>query len=65
MLSESDAITVVSKGLAKEFGDRAKKIEVIYNGFDEVDIPEKKEIITDSFSLEYIGLMVKDLSLIY
>ena len=55
VLSECDAITVVSNGLAKEFEDRASKIEVIYNGFDEADIPDKKQINTDTFSLEYIG----------
>ena len=55
VLQECDAITVVSKGLAKEFAKRAKKVEVIYNGFDHEDIPERREIISDQFSLEYIG----------
>jgi len=55
VLDKCDAITVVSNGLANEFGDRAARVEVVYNGFDHEDLPQKEEVTTDHFCLEYIG----------
>lgn len=55
VLKNSDAVTVVSNGLVKEFEDRAKSIEVIYNGFDHSDMPDPGSITTEKFNLEYIG----------
>ncbi|MBL4755586.1 MAG: glycosyltransferase, partial [Flavobacteriales bacterium] len=55
VLSQADAVIAVSAGLAAEFKDRAKNLEVIYNGFDDSDIPQISPEVTKSFALEYIG----------
>jgi len=55
VLMEADAVTVVSEGLVKEFGDRAQNIEVIYNGYDEDDFSDKSLSQTEKFTLGYIG----------
>ena len=55
VLTSADAVVAVSSGLEEEFKDRAKSVEVIYNGFDHEDIPEKDASTTGKFSLEYIG----------
>lgn len=55
VLGNCDAVSVVSNGLVEEFGDRAKVIETIYNGFDHEDIKHPGEFFTDKFNLEYIG----------
>jgi glycosyltransferase involved in cell wall biosynthesis len=55
VVCSADAITVVSKGMKDEFSDRAKKIEIIQNGFDQNDIPEKEITTTSVFKLSYIG----------
>ncbi|MCK5028600.1 MAG: glycosyltransferase [Bacteroidales bacterium] len=55
VLMNSDLVTVVSKGLMEEFKDRAKKIEVVYNGFDPEDIPETIPEKTEIFTLSYVG----------
>lgn len=38
VLQNADKVVVVSDGLKQEFGDRAKSIDVIYNGFDNDDM---------------------------
>lgn len=55
VLENADLVTVVSNGLSEEFKDRAKKIEVVYNGFDPADIPETILEKTEIFRLSYIG----------
>jgi glycosyltransferase involved in cell wall biosynthesis len=55
VVKNADLVTVVSNGLLEEFKDRAKKIEVVYNGFDPEDISEKKPEKADRFMLSYIG----------
>jgi glycosyltransferase involved in cell wall biosynthesis len=39
VLATADSVTVVSPGMAAEFGHRAKELAVIYNGFDTDDFP--------------------------
>lgn len=55
VLEQSDVSIAVSHGLVKEFEDRAKKIELIPNGFDLGDIPSRKIIRTENFVLSYVG----------
>ncbi len=55
VLKKADFVTVVCNGLKKEFEDRAQQINVIYNGFDQHEMPEKKEESTNHFRIEYIG----------
>ena len=55
VLSESDALTVVGPSLQKEFSDRTKRSAVIYNGFDAIDLPDRKVQKTECFTLRYIG----------
>lgn len=50
----ANALMVVSPGLKAEFNDRARQVEVIYNGFDPHDL--SGEVEPDQvFSLAYIG----------
>ena len=55
VIMNADLVTVVSKGLQDEFENRAKKSEIIYNGFDPADIPETKTIKSERFILSYVG----------
>lgn len=56
VVSKADYITVISKGLQKEFKDRNSNIELIYNGFDEDDIPKKINLNKDKcFKIAYVG----------
>lgn len=55
VISTADMVTVVSHGMKKEFGNRAKKIDIIFNGFDDIDIVEKKMEVTEKFILAYVG----------
>ncbi len=55
VLKQADVVTVVCNGLKQEFEDRTQKIEVIYNGFDQREMPEKKEYPTNNFNIDYIG----------
>jgi glycosyltransferase involved in cell wall biosynthesis len=55
VLVNADLVTVVSNGLSEEFNDRAKKIEVVYNGFDPADIPEIIPDKSEKFRLSYVG----------
>ena len=55
VLHSADAVVAVSAGLGAEFRERAKRLEIIYNGFDTEDIPESKDGATVQFTLEYIG----------
>ncbi len=55
VLKNADTTLVVSPGLKAEFEDRAKNIEVIYNGFDAQDLPEASKTKNEKFTLSYIG----------
>jgi len=55
VLTKADCITVVSKGMYNEFSSRAKRIEIIPNGFDHTDMPQKEEKTTSEFIMSYIG----------
>jgi glycosyltransferase involved in cell wall biosynthesis len=56
VVSKADYITVISKGLQKEFKDRNSNIGLIYNGFDEDDIPKKINLNKDKcFKIAYVG----------
>jgi glycosyltransferase involved in cell wall biosynthesis len=55
VLRTADAITVVSKGLEQEFSDRNSAISVIYNGYDEDDIPLSIPKRNERFTISYVG----------
>ncbi len=56
VVKNADFITTVSHGLKKEFEDRNKHIDIIYNGFDEKDIPkDKNKEKKEHFYLSYTG----------
>ncbi|MCE2496265.1 MAG: glycosyltransferase [Flavobacteriales bacterium] len=55
VLSQAHAVTVVSPGLAHEFGDRARRLTEIYNGYDRDDIPAARQQKNSTFSLCYTG----------
>jgi glycosyltransferase involved in cell wall biosynthesis len=55
VLKKADAVVAVSEGLGAEFNERAKSLEIIYNGFDIEDMPEIENERTEQFTLEYIG----------
>ena len=55
ILTSADFISTVSPGLKEEFKNRNQNIEVIYNGYDQEDIPETIQYKSSVFSLSYIG----------
>ncbi len=55
IIKNADFVTVVSPGLKEEFEDRNNNIGVVYNGFDQEDIPEIENYQSKRFSLSYIG----------
>jgi glycosyltransferase involved in cell wall biosynthesis len=55
VLTEADALTVVSNGMKQEFSDRNDDISIIYNGFDEDDMPPVSVQRSDRFTLSYVG----------
>ena len=55
VLRTADAVTVVSKGLEQEFSDRNSTISVIYNGYDEDDIPLSIPQRNERFTISYVG----------
>ena len=60
VLSKADAVSVIGPGIKKEFEDRAKRIEVIYNGFDESKFSENN-LATESgeyFVIRYVGSLL-------
>ncbi len=54
VLKASDGVLTVSPGLEAELADRAKRVKVLFNGFDDDDFSEEPEK-TKFFSLSYIG----------
>ena len=57
VLQSADQITVISPGMKKQFEGRAKKAEVIFNGFDEQDFVDQVSIDNreEAFTIRYIG----------
>lgn len=55
VLHSADAITVVSKGLKQEFSDRNKNVSVIYNGYDQSDVPLTVPQKNKRFTISYVG----------
>jgi len=55
VLRQADGVITASPGLQKEFEDRAKKITVIPNGYDEGDILHLNPKPRSSFTLAYVG----------
>ncbi len=57
VLQQADQVLVISSGMADEFRDRARAIEVLYNGFDEADLYTGADEASERFYLAYIGNM--------
>ena len=55
VLKSADAVTVVSEGMKREFSDRRSDIQVIYNGYDELDFNRNESSNSAHFTLSYIG----------
>lgn len=55
VLKNADSTLVVSPGLKAEFANRAANIEVVYNGFDDQDLPKPSKTKNEKFTLSYIG----------
>jgi len=57
VLQTADLVTVISPGMKHEFEDRAKKIEVVMNGFDEEDFTNAERRIRNAevFAIRYVG----------
>jgi glycosyltransferase involved in cell wall biosynthesis len=55
VLQTADAVSVVSYGMEEEFKDRAKNIYVVFNGYDEQDIPAIYDQPTEKFELCHVG----------
>jgi glycosyltransferase involved in cell wall biosynthesis len=58
VLKTADLTVVLSKGMAKEFEDRARQLHIIYNGYDPDDFNIDKEKLSGDptkFTLSYIG----------
>jgi len=61
VLTNADAITVTSRGMAEDFNElHPRKYEIITNGYDTDDVELNKEIIKDQkFSISHIGTIAK------
>lgn len=55
VLRSCDAVSVVSPGLKREFEDRSKRIEVVYNGYDVEDLNTPLVKNKGDFLVSYIG----------
>ncbi len=55
VLHTADALTVISPGLKKEFINRANRLEIIYNGYDEEDFEKPSTKIHEKFIMAYVG----------
>ncbi len=55
VLNTADAVSVISPGLKEEFEDRAKRLEIIYNGYDQDDFEHLNHPIHKHFILAYVG----------
>lgn len=59
VLKQADCILTVSNTLEKEFAKKAKRVEVITNGFDDEVLLKKSEKLDVKFTISYIGLLPK------
>lgn len=55
VLQTADLVTVISPGMKKEFESRAKKIEVVMNGYDHEDFANAIIRKEDVFTIRYVG----------
>ena len=61
VLKTADCTVVISPGMKEQFEDRAKKIEVIFNGYDEANFKAVSEpaagpgYLAQNFTIRYIG----------
>ena len=55
VVKTASAVTVVSPGMADEFGDRAKRLQIIYNGYDVDDLPTERPSPHPGFTLSHVG----------
>ncbi|TXD48731.1 glycosyltransferase family 4 protein [Polaribacter sp. IC073] len=59
VLENADCVLTVSNSLKEEFLQKAKRVEVITNGFDDEVLASKSIILDSKFSISYIGLLPK------
>jgi len=59
VLEKADAVLVVGKSMKDEFSERANKVQVLTNGYDDFKQEGKIELDT-KFSISHIGLMNAD-----
>ena len=57
VLENADGVVVVSNGLRQEFSDRNENISIIYNGFDETDMPLSIPQRNKHFNISYVGIL--------
>ena len=50
-----DLLTVISQGMVDEFKDRSDNIALIYNGYDQDDIPSETKNQSNKFTISYTG----------
>ena len=55
VLQSANGVAVVSNGLKQEFSDRNDNISIIYNGFDETDLPLSIPQRNKRFTISYVG----------
>lgn len=55
VVQAASAVTVVSPGMADEFAPRARRLEIIYNGYDSDDLPAHRPQPWPEFSLSHVG----------
>jgi glycosyltransferase involved in cell wall biosynthesis len=59
VLENADCVLTVSNSLKKEFSKKAKRVEVITNGFDDEVLQNKRIELDSKFTISYIGLLPK------
>ena len=59
VLKNADCVLTVSKSLKKEFDKKAKRVEVITNGFDDEVLTKNLIRLDKKFTISYIGLLPK------
>lgn len=65
VLQTADMVTVISPGMKKEFESRARKIEVVSNGYDEEDfsMSEVRSPKSEEFVIRYVGNLMSSQNL--
>lgn len=58
VLNHADAVSVISEGMKDEFIERAKRVSVIYNGFDDADFNVAPKASAPYFSLRHVGNLI-------